>query len=104
MYRQRIQAEFTGNAGGFLSAVNSVMGGVTRVGSGFRSGTREGGLFANQLKAIGTTARYWLAGQLVFGISSSLRSLGEFKTQLGEIDALAAASASRSTAPLGVKP
>lgn len=71
------------------------MGGITRVGSGFRSGTRDGGLFANQLKAIGTTARYWLAGQLVFGISNSIRSLGEFKTQLGEIDALAAASASK---------
>lgn len=94
-YTQRVRAEFVGNASGFLGATNQVLGGLTRIGSGFRTGSREGGLFANQLKAIGTTARYFLAGQLVFGVMGSVRALGEFKTQLGEINALAAAAGSQ---------
>lgn len=88
-YKQRVEAEFTGNASGFMAAVNQVQSGITRVGSGFRGGTRDGSLFANQLKAIGTTARYYLAGQLVFGVTSAISSLADFKGQLGEIDSLA---------------
>lgn len=89
---RRLNVQVTGSVGGFEAAMNRVIQGTSRVASGFRSGNREAGLFSNQIKAVGTTARYWLAGQLVFGVMAAVQSLGQFKTQLGEIDALASAN------------
>lgn len=87
---RRIQVDVVGNVGGFNAAMNSVLATTTRVGAGFRRSSRDASLLSNQMKAIGTTARYYIAGQLIFGVAAGIRKLGEFKTQLGQVDALAA--------------
>lgn len=86
---RRLQVEVAGHVSGFMAAMNQVMSGTTRVGQGFRQGSRDAGLFEKQILAIGTTARYALAGQLVFGITASISKLADFKAELGTIDSLA---------------
>lgn len=92
---RRLQVEVTGRDAGFTATMNRVNAGLSRVGSGLRTGRNEAGLFNRQIMAIGTTARYYLAGQLVFGVQRAISNLSEFKTQLGQIDALAAQVNSR---------
>lgn len=86
---RRLQVEVAGHVSGFMAAMNQVMSGTTRVGQGFRQGSRDAGLFEKQILAIGTTARYALAGQLVFGITGAISKLADFKAELGTIDSLA---------------
>jgi hypothetical protein len=86
---RRLQVDVTGSESGFTASMNRVVAGLTRVGSGLRQGGNDAGLFSKQLMAIGTTARYALAGQLVFGITGALSRLGDFKAELGTIDSLA---------------
>lgn len=86
---RRLQVEVAGNVGGFMAAMNQVLAGTTRVGQGFRNNARDAGLLNKQLLAIGTTARYALAGSLVFGVTGALQKLGDFRAELGVIDALA---------------
>lgn len=86
---RRMSVDVQGRDSGFTAMLNRMNAGLSRVGMGLRSSGRDAGLFSNQIKAIGTTARYYLAGQLVFGVMSAVNSLGEFKTQLGSVDALA---------------
>jgi hypothetical protein len=88
-FYRRLQVDVVGNVSGFLAAMNQANLGTSRFSQGMRQSTREGGLFQKQLLAIGTTARYALAGQLVFGIVGAIGRLGEFKAQLGAIDAVA---------------
>lgn len=86
---RRLEVDVVGRDSGFSAVMNRMNSGVTRFASGLRAGRGEASLFNKQIMAIGTTARYYLAGQLVFGVMAATRNLGEFKTQLGEIDALA---------------
>lgn len=88
-YNRRIEVDVVGRTSGFEAAMNRVNAGLTRMGSGLRGGRNETSLFSRQLMALGTTARYYLAGRLVFGVQSAIQSLGEFKSQLGDVDALA---------------
>jgi hypothetical protein len=88
-FYRRVGIEFTAGTTGFNAGVNQVLAGTSRVATGFQRATRQGGLFQNQLKAIGTTARYFIAGSLVFGITSAIQRLGEFQSQLGRINTLA---------------
>lgn len=86
---RRLQVEVTGSVGGFNAAMNRVLRSTSQVAQGFRSGQRDANLFNKQLMAIGTTARYALAGQLVFGITGAINRLSDFKAELGTIDSLA---------------
>lgn len=72
--------------------LNRINSGLTRTAQGFRSSGAQANIFQNQLKAIGTTARYYLAGSLVFGIRSAINNLAAFKTELGQVNSLAAQS------------
>lgn len=69
-----------------LSRINS---GTTRMGQGFKYGAQQGGILDNQLKAIGTTARYALAGQFVFGVTAAISKLSQFQVSLGNIQTVA---------------
>jgi hypothetical protein len=51
---------------------------------------RQMGVWGSQVRAIGTTIRYALAGAIVYGVATAVSSLGEFENKLGEIDSLAA--------------
>lgn len=87
--RRRLEVEVVATVGGFTAAMNRVNAGITRVSQGFRRGGSDANYFSRQLMAVGTTARYYLAGRLIFGIQSAITNLADFKTQLGEVDALA---------------
>jgi hypothetical protein len=82
MFR-RVGIEFTGSSRGVEAALNRINAGLGRTQQGTRQNTREMGLWQRQMMAIGTTARYYLAGQLVFGITAAIGRLTEFNNLLG---------------------
>lgn len=86
---QRLELRITGNASGLRSALNQGSAGLTQFASGMRRGSAEASVFQKQMLAIGTTARYALAGTLIFGITGAISRLGDFKAQLGTIEAYA---------------
>ena len=69
--------------------MNRVTSGVTRFGSGLGTMNRNAQQSNRWLQAMSTTLRYAFAGRVIYGIQNAVNNLGEFKTQLGEIDALA---------------
>lgn len=90
MSTRRLNFEVTTTGvGGFTSSMGRIDRGLMQVSNGLRRGGTDSTFMANQLKALGTTARYYLAGRLVFGVQTAIQNLGEFRSQLGEIDALA---------------
>jgi hypothetical protein len=54
------------------------------------SGSKQMGIWGQQMKAIGTSIRYAFAGAIVYGVATAITSLGEFEAKMGEIDSLAA--------------
>lgn len=50
---------------------------------------RAGGAVNSQLRALGTTLRYSIAGAGIYGTMQMVRNLGEFQAKLGEIQAIA---------------
>lgn len=66
------------------------IGGLTQFERQLRGSSRQLGLWGTQMKAVGTTIRYALAGAVVYGVASAVTSLGEFEQKLGAIDAMAA--------------
>lgn len=85
----RIGAQFYGTDAGLISATNQALYGVNRLGQGFRQSGRDASVMSGQIKAIGTTLRYYLAGRAVFGITGAIGGLQEFKNELGVINGLA---------------
>lgn len=77
--------------------MNRVTSGVSRLGQNLGGTNRQMQQSNKYAMALSTTLRYAFAGRVLFGIQSAITNLGEFKTQLGEIDALAA----RATGPGG---
>jgi hypothetical protein len=69
--------------------MNRVTSGVTRFGSGLGTMNRNAQQSNRFLQAMSTTLRYAFAGRVIYGIQNAVNNLAEFKTQLGEIDALA---------------
>lgn len=51
--------------------------------------TRNLGLWGQQMRAVGTTIRYALAGATVYGVAGAVQGLGQFLDRLGQIDSLA---------------
>lgn len=47
------------------------------------------GLWGQQMRAVGTTIRYALAGATVYGVVGAVQGLGQFLDRLGQIDSLA---------------
>src|SRR3954470_5357049 len=87
---RRLNVEVVGSASSFIAMMNRVTSGVTRFGSGLGTMNRNAQQSSRFLQAMSTTLRYAFAGRVIFGIQNAVRNLGEFKSQLGEIDALAA--------------
>lgn len=52
--------------------------------------SRQMGIWQQQMRAVGTTIRYALAGGTVYAVAAAVGRLGEFQAKLGEIDSLAA--------------
>lgn len=51
--------------------------------------SRQLGLWGQQMRAIGTTIRYALAGGLIYGLATSVTKLADFNDMLGQIEATA---------------
>jgi hypothetical protein len=66
------------------------IGGLTQFNQRLNDSGRRLGAWGQQMKAIGTTIRYALAGAAVYGVASAVTNLGEFEQALGNIDSLAA--------------
>lgn len=89
MSTRRLNVEITGSSRGLEAALNRINAGLGRTQGQIRQTNKEMGLFQRQLMAIGTTARYALAGQFVFGVTAAIGRLAEFQTQLGRVASLA---------------
>lgn len=87
--RRILEFEIIGNSRGFEAAMNRVNSGLGRAGQQARGTTRELSLMDRQMMAVGTTARYALAGALVFGLAGAIQKLTEFQNQLGVVAGLA---------------
>lgn len=81
--RRILELEIIGNSRGAEAMLNRLNGGLTQFGRNTRRQTNELSLMDRQLLAIGTTARYALAGSLVFGITGAISRLNDFNNQLG---------------------
>jgi hypothetical protein len=90
---RRVGTLFYASAGNVRAVLGDMAGGLQRLGTqGSRNLdnlNRRGSALNNQLRAIGTTARYALAGSMVFSISRSVQAWGQFQARLGEISAIA---------------
>jgi len=100
--RRRVEFELVGTGSNIEAILNRVTAGINRVGSSGRSTNKELGLIDKQLMAIGTTARYALAGSFVFGITSAIGKLTDFQNKLAQVAALAGrVTGGTYTAPSG---
>ena len=70
--------------------INTFLGQLGQVEGKVARNQRQMGLWGQQMRAIGTTIRYALAGAVVYSVASAVSSLGDFNARLGEIDSLAA--------------
>lgn len=86
---RRVNVELTGTSRGLEAALNRIDQGLGRTQSRVRQTNREMSLWERQIMAIGTTARYALAGQFVFGVTAAISRLGDFTNQLGRVASLA---------------
>jgi len=68
--------------------MGQVRGGLQGLGRGARTAGRDTGYLNNQIRALGTTMRYALAGTLVFGLTRSVGQLSEIQKQMGLIAAI----------------
>ena len=89
MSTRRLNVEITGSSRGLEAALNRINAGLGRTQGQIRQTNKEMGLWQRQLMAIGTTARYALAGQFVFGVTAAITRLADFQTQLGRVASLA---------------
>lgn len=95
--------------GGQVMAVMGQMGSATRAWTGsVNENIRQSDRLNQQWRAIGTTIRYAIAGQAIFGLTRMVSQLKDVQTQLGLIQAIAsqppaAGSTSLMGGPLSTK-
>jgi hypothetical protein len=85
----RIGLVWTSQGGQLRADLERNLGTLTNMERGVRRNTRELGMFGQQMRAMGTTIRYALAGGTVYAVAGAVGSLGQFLDRLGEISALA---------------
>jgi len=86
---RRLRIDIDGSPRGLIAALNLIDAGLGRTQNRVRQTNREMSLWERQIMAIGTTARYALAGQFVFGITAAITRLTDFNNSLGQVAALA---------------
>lgn len=86
--RRRVEFELVGNAGNIEAVLNRLNSGISRTARQSSGLNRELGMVDRQLQAIKTTARYALAGGLIFGITGAISRLRDFQDRLAQVTAL----------------
>jgi hypothetical protein len=87
--RRTVEYVFTGSTRGFEAAQNRILSGLGRLQTQSRRTSGELGMIDQQMRAIGTTARYAFAGAFIFGITGAIQRLTDFQNQLGTVASLA---------------
>lgn len=77
----RIATVFTARDGGVRAMMNDLSGQTTGLGRSLSNAGRQGTYLSNQLRAVGTTLRYALAGTAVFGATTLIRNLSQLQTE-----------------------
>jgi hypothetical protein len=85
----RITTTFVARAGQAIATQGQIEAAMLRTGRAAATQTRQLGAMGNQMKALGTTIRYALAGSIVFGIAGLVGKLDKLQQQLGLISAIA---------------
>ena len=85
----RLNLIWTSHGAQLRADIERNVGGLVGFDRQVRSHTRNLGLWGQQMRAVGTTIRYALAGATVYGVATAVTGLGQFLDRLGEIDALA---------------
>jgi hypothetical protein len=85
----RLNLIWTSHGAQLRADIERNIGGLVGFDRQVRSHTRNLGLWGQQMRAVGTTIRYALAGATVYATASAVSGLGQFLDRLGEIDALA---------------
>jgi hypothetical protein len=68
--------------------MGQIRGGLQGLGGQARNTGRDTGYLNNQIRALGTTLRYAIAGTTLYGIASTVQQLGEIQRQQGLIAAI----------------
>jgi hypothetical protein len=68
--------------------INTFLGSFGQVDRQSQRSARNLSLWGQQMRALGTTLRYALAGAVVYSVATAVNSLGEFEAELGQIGAL----------------
>lgn len=69
--------------------MGEVAGGMNNIGRSAMESNRQTGYLSNQLRAMGTTLRYLVAGNVIFGGFGLVKSLSQIQTQMAMITTLA---------------
>lgn len=86
----RLNLIWTSHGSQLRADIERNMAGLTGFDRQIQQHNRNLGLWGQQMRAMGTTLRYALAGATVYSIAGAVGGLGQFLDRLGEIDALAA--------------
>jgi len=85
----RIATVFTASGGNVRAVMGQVQGGMMGIHQAATQTQRSTGALNNQLRALGTTIRYAIAGTAVFGVTSLVRQLSQMQTQMSLMQSIA---------------
>lgn len=85
---QRLGLFWTSNSGQARGDIGQVGGSFLQLGQKMGATGRQAGIVNQQMRALGTTLKYMVAGSVVFGGMSMVRNLAAFQKQLGLISAI----------------
>jgi minor tail protein len=94
-FNQRIGVQFVAYGGNVNQMFAGLNGSIMNTGRVASQANRQFGMFNRTLQAVRTTARYAFAGSIVFGTVNAIRSLAQFQSQLGDINAILGTSEER---------
>lgn len=83
-----IATTFTANAGNVKAVMGEISGSMQNVGRSAMEAGRNSSVMSNQMRALATTMRYALAGSMVFGVTSLVRSMSQLQTQMALMSTL----------------
>lgn len=85
----RIATVFTAEGGAVKAEMRGIESGMLGIGRAAMRTNQQTGILTNQFRALATTFRYMVAGNIVFGGFGLVRSLSQIQTQMAMIKTLA---------------
>jgi len=85
---QRLALFLTANASQAQATLGRIPGSFLNIGRSARTAAQDTTLVNQQMRALGTTLKYMVAGGMVYGTMNMVRNLAQFQQQLGLISAI----------------